>query len=237
MITSFCLHRTQLPDFLTSSACSRVLDIIGAFFVVSTACFKDGKYFHMAVYCDLIVVISSHIVRLQQVRETSQVGNTGDVLILWSITSLAIHVFGVLYIPLAIGYFIFLCHFNIGYAILVLWCSFQCDTGALVTGRLFGRHNAVTLISPKKTWEGFAGGFFTSILSTIFIWMLRAWALILPEAPLAIYIAVDGLVIFASIMGDLVASLLKRGAGEHAMLAIYACCLFLRSHIYQLRKN
>ena len=37
------------------------------------------------------------------------------------------------------------------------------DIGAYFTGVLFGKHKMLERISPKKTWEGFAGGVFFSI--------------------------------------------------------------------------
>ena len=33
-----------------------------------------------------------------------------------------------------------------------------CDIGAYFTGRLLGRHRMTPVLSPKKTWEGAAGG-------------------------------------------------------------------------------
>ena len=43
----------------------------------------------------------------------------------------------------------------LGITITVTKC---CDIGAYFTGKLFGRHLMTPLLSPKKTWEGFAGG-------------------------------------------------------------------------------
>ncbi|MDE6340407.1 MAG: phosphatidate cytidylyltransferase, partial [Muribaculaceae bacterium] len=37
-----------------------------------------------------------------------------------------------------------------------LWIN---DTGAFLTGSLFGRHKLFERISPKKSWEGFIGGY------------------------------------------------------------------------------
>src|SRR5437773_174843 len=39
-----------------------------------------------------------------------------------------------------------------------------CDIGAYFTGRLFGRHKMSPVLSPKKTWEGFAGGMVAALL-------------------------------------------------------------------------
>ena len=40
-----------------------------------------------------------------------------------------------------------------------------CDIGAYFTGRLLGRHRMTPVLSPKKTWEGFAGGLVASAVA------------------------------------------------------------------------
>ncbi len=42
---------------------------------------------------------------------------------------------------------------------LGLFATFATDTGAYAVGRLIGRHKLAPRISPKKTWEGAAGGY------------------------------------------------------------------------------
>ena len=49
-------------------------------------------------------------------------------------------------------------------AIFVPKCG---DIGAYFTGRLLGRHPMAPVLSPKKTWEGAAGGLLTSVLAAI----------------------------------------------------------------------
>lgn len=39
--------------------------------------------------------------------------------------------------------------------LFLIWAN---DTGAYLTGRQFGKHKLFERVSPKKTWEGFAGG-------------------------------------------------------------------------------
>lgn len=47
-------------------------------------------------------------------------------------------------------------------AIWVLAAAKFSDVGAYVMGSAFGRHKMAPSISPKKTWEGAAGGLFSS---------------------------------------------------------------------------
>jgi phosphatidate cytidylyltransferase len=48
---------------------------------------------------------------------------------------------------------------SLALAIFVPKC---CDIGAYFTGRLLGRHPMSPVLSPKKTWEGLAGGLLLS---------------------------------------------------------------------------
>lgn len=49
--------------------------------------------------------------------------------------------------------------------VFVLAVTFLSDTGAYFTGRAFGRHKMAPYISPKKSWEGAAGGLLASMLT------------------------------------------------------------------------
>ncbi len=83
-----------------------------------------------------------------------------------------------------------------------------CDIGAYFTGRLLGRHRMAPVLSPKKTWEGMAGGLVLSAAVAVAINRL------LPEARLlhgdlsaaGFGLAVGGV----GALGDLAESLLKR---------------------------
>src|SRR5262249_14116573 len=84
-----------------------------------------------------------------------------------------------------------------------------CDVGAYFTGRFLGRHRATPVLSPKKTWEGFAGGLAAAILTALVIHRLGP---VFPGGELAWLSAVAfGLVVgFTGIVGDLAESLVKR---------------------------
>lgn len=85
------------------------------------------------------------------------------------------------------------------------------DVGAYVVGRIFGRNRMTPVLSPGKTWEGFAGGLAAAVLATL---GLNALSLYLdPAGPLLNWLAALGFGITVGIMaalGDLVESLIKR---------------------------
>src|SRR3990170_1486622 len=81
------------------------------------------------------------------------------------------------------------------------------DTGAYASGLLFGRHPMAPRISPKKTWEGFAGSVVLALIAGVLlaIYMLgQPWWFGL----------IFGLTIVATAtIGDLTESLIKRDLG------------------------
>jgi phosphatidate cytidylyltransferase len=51
------------------------------------------------------------------------------------------------------------------FLLALIYCTvFAFDTGAWVAGNLIGKHLLCPHISPKKTWEGFIGGFLSVLL-------------------------------------------------------------------------
>jgi phosphatidate cytidylyltransferase len=89
--------------------------------------------------------------------------------------------------------------------LILLAADFATDTGAYAVGRLFGRHLMAPAISPKKTWEGAAGGVAFGALA----------AAVLPLV-LDVSLQPAGRVLFAlglpaaALVGDLLESALKR---------------------------
>lgn len=85
------------------------------------------------------------------------------------------------------------------------------ETTALVIGRKFGKNNFSYFISPKKTWEGFAGQYL-GVIPTIMLIEFLAYLVGLPRFGWnALKIFIAGLfVITVEILGDLMESILKR---------------------------
>jgi phosphatidate cytidylyltransferase len=81
------------------------------------------------------------------------------------------------------------------------------DTGAYATGLSFGKHPMAPRISPKKTWEGFAGSVAASLIAAI----LLSW-LMLDEAWWFGFV-LGGVIIVTATIGDLSESLIKRDLG------------------------
>jgi phosphatidate cytidylyltransferase len=101
-----------------------------------------------------------------------------------------------------------------GRLVLCIWVvavAKFCDTGALLAGMAFGRHPLAPTISPKKTWEGAAGGVLAAMLVAAFIaWIGRS---LLPASLNPVHAAIIAApVAMAAIVSDLVESIIKRQA-------------------------
>ena len=83
-----------------------------------------------------------------------------------------------------------------------LWVS---DSFAYIVGSRIGKHKMVPKISPKKSWEGFAGGILGSVLIWLILWATHFYKLSLPYALLC------GVVVsILGVIGDLIESRIKR---------------------------
>jgi phosphatidate cytidylyltransferase len=90
-------------------------------------------------------------------------------------------------------------------AFVVTWAN---DTVAYFAGMLFGKHKLYEKVSPKKTWEGFAGGAAGSVLGALVI-----RSTMLPELPVPMAVLLGAGASVLGPMGDFTESLLKRAAG------------------------
>lgn len=83
------------------------------------------------------------------------------------------------------------------------------DIGAYFSGTQFGKHKLAPAVSPGKSWEGFFGGLVASVLFAFAVWGLL-WA---QQLPLLILLVIAALTMVASVVGDLLESMLKRYRG------------------------
>ena len=91
--------------------------------------------------------------------------------------------------------------------LLILVLTWTFDTFAYLFGVTFGKHKIMPSISPKKSWEGFAGGFIFTIITAYII------SEYLSTLNLGIIIITSLLLPFTATLGDFIASFYKRQAG------------------------
>jgi phosphatidate cytidylyltransferase len=89
---------------------------------------------------------------------------------------------------------------------LAIFVPKGCDIGAYFAGRLLGRHRMTPVLSPKKTWEGVAGGLVAA--AAIAIGINRIGPVL--SGGLAHEVAFGLTVGVAGMLGDLAESLIKR---------------------------
>lgn len=95
--------------------------------------------------------------------------------------------------------------------LMIFVCIWANDTGAYIVGSSMGKHRLFPSISPKKSWEGFAGGVVFSMITAMNFGIFNL-------VPTEVYsypsLALIGLLVAVSATwGDLFESSIKRNAG------------------------
>lgn len=98
------------------------------------------------------------------------------------------------------------------YILIPLILSFGTDSAAYFVGIAFGRHKMAPVISPKKSWEGAAGGVLGGILLMLLYAIVMDWGFGFDVSyGAAILYGVMGAV--TCVLGDLTFSVVKRQTG------------------------
>ena len=103
--------------------------------------------------------------------------------------------------PLLLVHFI-----TVKLVLLMFILTWTFDTFAYITGVKFGKHKIMPSISPKKSWEGFLGGFIFTIISA---YLTVSY---LPSIELNHAIVISLLTPFTATIGDFIESYYKRKA-------------------------
>ncbi len=125
---------------------------------------------------------------------------------------------GLIYIPVSIGLL-----YGLGYqkflyvngeiayngllvlsVFILIWAN---DTFAYLTGKWLGKHPLLSRISPAKTVEGFLGGLFFCVLTSVAIFYWQHQFTLIEYCILGIVVCVG------ATLGDLIESMLKRSLG------------------------
>ena len=100
-------------------------------------------------------------------------------------------------------------HFGVAWVILAFVVTWANDTFAYFTGHAIGRHKLYERISPKKTWEGFAGGAVGSVVGAL----VTRWLLLEGGLSIAAAVVIGLGAAVLGPLGDLAESMAKRAAG------------------------
>ncbi|MBC7745625.1 MAG: phosphatidate cytidylyltransferase [Flavobacterium sp.] len=175
---------------------NRILGFLLALFIfVSVILFylleQTFIYFLFLIPCIIIIIVSE----LYRKKQTP-------------IHNMAYTIFGVLYTVVPFCFFYAMAFSEAGYSIkyplgflILLWST---DTGAYLFGIKFGKHKLFERHSPKKTWEGFAGGFLTSLLAA------GTFNFFLSDPDLINWLTISSIIVISGSFGDLSESMLKR---------------------------
>jgi phosphatidate cytidylyltransferase len=113
------------------------------------------------------------------------------------------------------------------FVLFIFFTVWTGDIAAFYVGRAFGKHKLAPRISPGKSWEGASASFAASIAMGILLTqygaelgsrldalhLLNRNAQIVAQAPIWLAALLAGAINIAAQLGDLVESMLKRGAG------------------------
>jgi phosphatidate cytidylyltransferase len=160
----------------------------------------------------------------------------------FDVLSVAKVVFGIMYIPFLMSYFISLRMMEKGkeWIFFVLILAFIGDIVALYVGKYFGRHKLVPLVSPGKTVEGLAG----LILGSTIACLIFSYYFLPEISPAQIAIlAFTGSIVGQ--LGDICESAIKRNyglkdassilPGHGGVLDRLDCLIFIAPFVYYYR--
>lgn len=123
-----------------------------------------------------------------------------------------ISTFCVIYAPIMFGFIYMTRELEFGFYTvwLIFICSSVCDMCAYFVGMLIGKHKMAPILSPKKSIEGAVGG----VIGTIICSGLYGHFVLEPQVPgknITVWVILISIVgAFASMIGDLAASAIKR---------------------------
>lgn len=148
----------------------------------------------------LLVLLTIYVIRYPK-HEAKQVTNS---------------FFSFFYVAVCLGYIYQLRMAKDGglFVVLILLCACGNDIFAYLVGILIGRHKIFPHLSPKKSVEGFFGGIFGAALcGFVYGFIFQHFSEPSPYHFPALFALICGLGAFPAVVGDLVASAIKRNHG------------------------
>ena len=177
----------------------------GLIFIVATWFHMIGKVSNDLLWCILLLVVVSNFFRILAYPNLRK-----------GLESCMGTILGIVYVPLLWSFVVrlFLCGdlSKPGWAAFyVILCMKLADSGGYFFGTRFGKHKLAPTISPKKSWEGLAGGVAFCLVANV-AWMLVSGGQINSAIFLSWGHALVLSLLFPIVgtLGDLVESMFKR---------------------------
>ena len=204
MVVFIALAVIELQKLLATrspiNAGVRVTDLLWGLFISSTVFCVDINEFNMALVCAALAVayIPMRLVLATLDKEGAPVAS-----VLYSALTMMYVVLPLSMLSLA-GAF---STTTVLITFILIWVN---DTGAYLSGITMGRHKMCERLSPKKTWEGFCGGFLLCVIAgCVSAWIIGERS----AAQLAMWGLYAAVVSIVGTYGDLFESLIKRTLG------------------------
>ena len=161
--------------------------------------FEHGSVWPYLMYAFVSILLAAFLVEMYRFRQPGSV-----------VPRLGAAILAVAYLGLLPCYFVQLRFIQSPYTGLLLAVTIlvpKCnDVAAFFTGTFIGRTKMTPLLSPKKTWEGFAGG----LIGGTVVAVLVSFSAPIFQGGLAEAIAFGIVLGLAGVLGDLAESLIKR---------------------------
>lgn len=179
----------------------RVPALIAALAVVPAAFYGMATGHWLATLAGIGLVV---LWRLAELVRPSARTSSRDVLL-----DLGAGVFVMIYIAFMAGFTVLLTAQDGGqwWTLSFLIVVVSVDIGAYATGLTFGKHPMAPTISPKKTWEGFAGSVAAATIAGILT------AIFMLGQPWWVGVILGAVLVLTATAGDLAESLIKRDLG------------------------
>ncbi len=178
---------------------------IGGVLVVATARFFFADFAIPLFVTAVLLAMTTHLIAFERGRDQAGL-------------DFGITVAGITYLGWVGSYLLDLrqLHQGLWWWFLVLAIVWAGDTGAYSIGAVYGRHKMSPRLSPKKSWEGYFAGLFTSVLIGAFF--SYAFASLGPQPLGGLINPIQGGMLGLFIgalapLGDLGESMLKRQSG------------------------
>ena len=189
-------HITMGPAIKGIDVVTRTLDVVAGLILVNVVYILDFPEIIMTICIGMAFGYSvlRFILALYDKGEHPLADTT------WSILSLS-------YIAVPLMMLSILCSEQEGWKIvltmfIMIWLN---DTGAYCVGSLLGKHQLFARLSPKKSWEGFVGGFAFCLAAGV-----GAYYLVGEPFTLVEWLCFGAMTCVLSTWGDLFESLIKR---------------------------